>query len=516
MDMTSAKIYWRQALLEYNITKPMNLPFDRKYSHDRIQTGQGFSIKIHFKREIFEKLREYTSSSNVTFYHVCLTIYYIFLFKLTGGQRDLIVSTANANRYRPELQNIIGMFVNTLPLRASIDPQDTFEQILRKVSIMIFESHVYSYLPYQSIIEQISMGQSYERNLIQTMFTLNELSITPVQLDHTTSIQPLSISCLDDNTMSIGTPVNTVTMFDIALDLEYIVETHSLQAELFVSTDLFDSDTIVNMAKRFQLLIDLLVSSLSVTNKTTTNRSICELSLILPDEIGQDVDYKHFDFISEFNLTGIIFILNSRQYFCTLCLFSIVAQKHIFIDEQVNSDSQIGINNILVFYQSIKGTISIERLRRALQLVVLQHPILRPSFVFDTSRGCLIQRIVESKNDEEELFYFVKSTFNSDIDLKAIIENELCHHSDFNLLTSHVFRVHIVLYGNNHTDLLQQGDSLIFNFHKSTFDDQFLNVFLRDLRIAYEYVSISPSTNDVIHYTDCKLEIFSYDVSIHL
>ena len=167
-DMTSAKIYWRQALLNYNIANPMNLPFDRKYSHDSIRTGQGLSIKIHFKRHIVDKLIEYASAVNVTFYHVCLTIYYMFLFKLTGGQRDLIVGTVHANRYRPELQNIIGMFVNTLPMRVYIDPQDTFEQILSKVSNMIFESHVHSHLPYQSIIEQIPMGQIHERNLIQT------------------------------------------------------------------------------------------------------------------------------------------------------------------------------------------------------------------------------------------------------------------------------------------------------------------------------------------------------------
>jgi non-ribosomal peptide synthetase component F len=310
MDMTSAKIYWRQKLLDYNVTKPMNLPFDRKYSSERIQTGQGLSIKIHFQRHIVEKLVEYASAFNVTVYHVCLTIYYIFLFKLTGGQRDLIVGTVHANRYRPELENIIGMFVNTLPMRVCIDPQDTFEQILKKVSTIIFESHMYSYFPYQSIFEQIPMGQIYERNLIQTMFTLHELSIAPFQLDDMTLVEPLSISSLNDNTVSIGMPINTVTMFDMTLDLEHIVETHSLQAELIASTDLFDSNTIVNMARRFQLIIELFVSSLSVTNKTTRNQSICELSLILPDEIVQDMHYKHLDLIQEINLTGIILILD--------------------------------------------------------------------------------------------------------------------------------------------------------------------------------------------------------------
>jgi non-ribosomal peptide synthetase component F len=314
MDMTSAKIYWRQKLFDYNVTKPMNLPFDRKCFPDSIQTGQGLSIEINFKRHITEKLVEYASTFNVTLYHVCLTIYYIFLFKLTGGQRDLIVGTVHVNRYRPELQNIIGMFVNSLPMRVRINPQDTFEQLLSKVSTMIFEAHMYSSLPYQSIIEQIPMGQTNERNLIQTMFTLDELSIAPVQLDDTTLIEPLSKSCLNDNTVSIGTPENTVTMFDMTLVLEHTIEIHSLRAELIASTDLFDSDTIVNIAKRFQLIIELLVSSLSAATKKTTSQSICDLSLILPDEIVQDMHYKHFHLIPEINLTGITLLLNLRQY----------------------------------------------------------------------------------------------------------------------------------------------------------------------------------------------------------
>src|ERR1700722_16131856 len=120
MDMTTAKMYWRQALLDYNVEKPMNLPFDRKFSPDTVRTGQGLSIEIHFKSHLIEQLVNYASNLNTTLYQVCLTIYYIFLFKLTGGQRDLIVGTVHANRYRPELQNIIGMFVNSLPMRVRI------------------------------------------------------------------------------------------------------------------------------------------------------------------------------------------------------------------------------------------------------------------------------------------------------------------------------------------------------------------------------------------------------------
>ena len=266
MNMTSSIMYWRQILSNYHFEKPMNLPFDRKpHDNDLLRTGQGFSIQIHFPSSVTTQLIEYASKLNSTLYQVCLTIYYIFLFKLTGGQRDLIVGIVNANRYRPELEDIIGMFVNTLPIGIHIDPQDTFDEVLSKVSNFLHASYSHFHVPYQIIIEQIPIQQRSRFNSIQTMFTLDELSIKPLPLDDNTFIQPFSIE--DSNTKS--------SMFDITLSLEHTIETDLLQAEFIVSADLFHSSTLTNIANQFQFLVEQLV--------LMKQQSICELSLILPE-----------------------------------------------------------------------------------------------------------------------------------------------------------------------------------------------------------------------------------------
>ena len=297
MDMTSAKTYWRQVLLDYNIRKQMNLPFDRKLPPESIRTGQGLSIEIRFERHIVEQLVKYASDLNTTLYQVCLTMYYIFLFKLTGGQRDLLVGIVHANRYRPELQHLVGMFANTLPMRIRVNPQETFEQVLGKVSNFLFEARMHFHLPYQFLIEQIPMGQIYGQNLIQTMFTLDELSMKSIQLDKTSLIDPWSISRLNNNTTLIGTPTNVMSMFDMSLALEYTIETSALRAELIASTDLFDSNTIVNMAQRFQLIVEQLFSSIT---PNSTKQSICDLSLFLPNEIIEDINDEQQKVTSHF------------------------------------------------------------------------------------------------------------------------------------------------------------------------------------------------------------------------
>lgn len=305
IDMTTAKMYWCQTFKDYKIGKPMALPVDRELPPNGIYTGQGFTVEMHFTNHIVTQLVNYASHFNVTLYQVCLTIYYIFLFKLTGGQKDLLVGIVQANRYRPELRNVIGMFVNTLPMRVHVDPHDTFEQLLNKVSAMLFEAQPHANLPYQDIIKQIPMSRLHERDLIQTMFTLDENPTSSVRLGQTTVIEPCSINSLNDNVVQIGAPINDVAMFDMSLSMEYKSEMHSLRTELNASSDLFDSSTVLNMARRFELIVEQLFSSAAMA-MTVTKQSIYDLSLTLPEEIADDILYLQTDYIGNISLTTIV------------------------------------------------------------------------------------------------------------------------------------------------------------------------------------------------------------------
>jgi non-ribosomal peptide synthetase component F len=296
-------MYWRQTLKQYNIEKPMALPVDRKLPPNGIYTGQGFAIRIDFSNHIVKQLVDYASRCNVTLYQVCLTIYYVFLFKLTGGQQDLIVGIVQANRYRPELRRIIGMFANTLPIGIHVDPQDTFEQVLGKVSNILFEVQPYSNLPYQHIIEQLPIKRLHEHNLIQTMFTLDEYQATLVRLGQASAIELCSIYSLNDNDVQTEVPRSAVAMFDIGLSMEQTVDAHSLRAELTVSSDLFDSATTVKIARRFQLVVEQLFSPISTTI-IATEQSIYDLSLILPEELAEDILYLQSNSRTETNTIG--------------------------------------------------------------------------------------------------------------------------------------------------------------------------------------------------------------------
>lgn len=286
MDMAAATKYWRQTLKEYESMKPMILPVDRKLSSNTVLTGNGLSVVFSLTTGVVKQLIHYASSVNATLYQVCLTIYSIFLYKLTGGQRDIIVGIVHANRYHPELCQMIGMFVNTLPMLIPIDPHDTFEQILSKVQTRIFQLQPYSNLPYQSIIDLLPKQRPNERNIIQTMFTFDEYQIPISQLAPTSIIQSYSIHNLNESSGLMGVPRVAPVMFEMELSMEYMVQTDSLRVNMMGSSDLFCSSTLIKMGRQFQLLVDQLFPSTSAVLLLITS-SICDLSIILIEEMKQ-------------------------------------------------------------------------------------------------------------------------------------------------------------------------------------------------------------------------------------
>ncbi|UJR19788.1 hypothetical protein I4U23_022922 [Adineta vaga] len=194
------------------------------------------------------------------------------------------------------------------------------------IKTMIFESQPHSNLPYQSIIEQLPTKRLNQCNIIQTMFTLDEYQTTKStsQLNRTSIIEPYSIHYLDENLAQIGIPTNAPAMFDIELSMEYLTKTYSLRTNLSVSNELCDSSTLIKMARQFQLVVE----------QFSPSTSICDLSIILPEEVIQ-----HEPKTITNSLTG-------------------------------------NFNQVSFIYQITDGFLSLDRLRHAVQLVTLKHNLV--------------------------------------------------------------------------------------------------------------------------------------------
>ncbi|CAF4588135.1 unnamed protein product, partial [Rotaria sp. Silwood2] len=131
MDMMVSHEFWKSQLQGYNLERRLSLPTDRQRSSNDQRSGVASVAEIHFDDEISRAFLNYASAHQVTPFQLGLATFYTFLFRLTHGDSDICVSGLNANRYKSELENMIGMFVATLPYAIKLNSCWSFDELVK-------------------------------------------------------------------------------------------------------------------------------------------------------------------------------------------------------------------------------------------------------------------------------------------------------------------------------------------------------------------------------------------------
>jgi len=279
MDMTLSHEFWHLQLERYNLKHSLSLPVDRSRLSIDQRSGFASIAQISFEDDISKSFLDYASSHNMTPFQLGLATFYVFLFKLTHGENDLCISCLNANRYRSELQNMIGMFVATLPYRIQLDSHWSFDEFVKYVREKCLSILEHSHYPLQHILSDVHLDQS-NVSFLETIFDF---------ITVTSDVNQLSL----DGTCLQRTPLDQsseVAKFDFMISFidNSTLKNVRLGCRFICSYDLFNESTVVNIAQRFQHLFFQIFSSKS--SAFQINRSIkpiSNLSLILPKEVEE-------------------------------------------------------------------------------------------------------------------------------------------------------------------------------------------------------------------------------------
>ncbi|CAF1563265.1 unnamed protein product [Adineta ricciae] len=289
MDMSTARQYWKQTLdqwyLDNNTVYQLDLPYDHKEQFGHTRSGKGFTVTFSLDQLLTNRMLIYAGEKQVTLFHLYLTIYYVYLFKLTAGNnRQICVTSLSANRYAQVLQSLIGMFVNTIPYCFKIDSSLSFEQQLKNVQHLCFEILPHTCLPHQELI-----------HLYNQYLTQNESQDSLLQ----TFIQ-IEISHLNNHnnwcTIVTSDIERIIAKCDLLLRIDYTPSQKQMLVSFTCTTDLFEHQTIQTLADRFHTLLRQLFSPNSTFN--LGEQPIYELSILLPREIQMiaDLNETHVTF----------------------------------------------------------------------------------------------------------------------------------------------------------------------------------------------------------------------------
>jgi hypothetical protein len=153
------------------------LPTD--FPRPMVFNPEGAAITINIEAETQAKLTLLAAKEGVTIYMLLVACYNILFYKLTG-QGDIIVGTDSSGRQHPDLQNVIGMFINTLAIRNYPDGKKTFSSFLKEVKNNILETFENQDYQFEKIVEQAAGDRDMSRNPLfdVALFFLNRDSFS--------------------------------------------------------------------------------------------------------------------------------------------------------------------------------------------------------------------------------------------------------------------------------------------------------------------------------------------------
>ena len=247
----------------------LDLPLDN--TRPVIQDFNGDNIMFTLGKESTKKLKEMCNEYNVTLYMLLLAIYAIMLNKYTS-QEDIIIGSSVSGRSHPDLENIIGMFVNTIAMRNYINIDSTFIEFLNEARQNCLESFLNQDYPFEKLVDKLNINRNAAINpVFSTMFDYHTYSENKIKFKDFTLIRyPYE---------------HNVSKVDLSFDV--MENSDDLNFILVYSSCLFKKETIEKLKDHFINLINNVISN--------PEKKIFELDMLTEEEKKMILAYSQFD-----------------------------------------------------------------------------------------------------------------------------------------------------------------------------------------------------------------------------
>lgn len=231
--------YWKKQFA--TMPPALELPTDHpRPSMHGYRVFRGNQHTITLSADLTRRIKTLCQRENVTLFMVLMAAYQILLHRYTG-ESDIVVGTPIAGRPLPELEDLIGLFINTLAIRSQVSSEATVRDFLSQVKQVALGAYAHQDVPFERLVKELQPDRTLAQNpLFQVMFVLQNEEILPLHLPGVKA-EHFRIEHVTAN-------------FDLTLD---ITEHGDELACMFESNaDLFEAETITRLMGHFQTLLE--------------------------------------------------------------------------------------------------------------------------------------------------------------------------------------------------------------------------------------------------------------------
>jgi amino acid adenylation domain-containing protein len=291
---------WKKIML--NKMDPIKLPLD--FKRPEIIDSEGALLKCTIEQDLTDKLLQFSQSRNLNLFHTLFGCFQILLHKYSNQNR-FSVGIPLANRETKEFQDIIGMFLNTLPFPADINPQQTVHDFFNEIRAVSEQIQIHQQFPFQGLVDELKPVRStaippifqvlFVFQNVPSLYDIEGMKLSPIRSDFGRS------------------------KYELNLWIEEVKD--ELQLSLTYQTKLFKKATAENFLERYIHLLEEVIASdtsnisqlqLEVTKDETLhflsiqgtyldqfNRQVNSTpSLIAANDYKEEFSYLHLDKLS--------------------------------------------------------------------------------------------------------------------------------------------------------------------------------------------------------------------------
>ncbi|HEX6240366.1 MAG TPA: condensation domain-containing protein, partial [Polyangiales bacterium] len=169
--------YWRQQL---DADAMLELPTDKP--RPPVASTDGARLTVMLPPALLQSLKSLAGREGRTLFTLLLSAYQVLLSRYSG-QDDVVVGTPIAGRNRSELEGLIGLFVNTLALRADLSADPSFQALMAQVHEVSLGAFAHQEVPFEKLVEALQPERKLSTTpLFQVMFALQNAPLPPLRV----------------------------------------------------------------------------------------------------------------------------------------------------------------------------------------------------------------------------------------------------------------------------------------------------------------------------------------------
>ncbi|MCK9874154.1 condensation domain-containing protein, partial [Nocardiopsis dassonvillei] len=233
--------YWLRQLADL---PALELPLDRP--RPEVWDPEGASVEFEIGAELAGRVEAWGAAHGATAFMSYLACFQVLVRSYTG-QDDFAVGTPVAGRDHREVERTLGVFLNTLPLRADLSGAPSFRELLERTRETVIEAFDHQEVPFERMVSELVTARDLGRNpLFQTAFVFQ-------------NYEPVRFAA--DGLMGGETSVPYRTAkFDLGWTMEPRADGGVTGTATF-PTAMFDPATVRRMADHYLLLLDRAVTA---------------------------------------------------------------------------------------------------------------------------------------------------------------------------------------------------------------------------------------------------------------